>query len=130
MDKEAKGTPMESLLSEYLPILIFLGIAIAFSVVFVGLAMLVAKQNPDEEKLSAYECGFDAFDDARHQFDVRFYLVAILFIIFDLEIAFLFPWAVSLGDIGFYGFWSMMLFLGILTVGFVYEWKKGALEWE
>jgi len=121
---------MESLLNEYFPILVFLGIAIAFSIVFVGLAVLVAKQNPDDEKLSAYECGFDAFEDARHQFDVRFYLVAILFIIFDLEIAFLFPWAVSLGTIGFFGFWSMMIFLGILTVGFIYEWKKGALEWE
>ena len=85
---------------------------------------------PDAEKLSAYECGFDAFDDARNKFDVRFYLVAILFIIFDLEVAFLFPWAVSLGDIGLFGFWSMVVFLGILTIGFIYEWKKGALEWE
>lgn len=121
---------MESLLTQYFPILIFLGIAIAFSIIFVGAAMLVAKQNPDSEKLSAYECGFEAFGDSRHQFDVRFYLVAILFIIFDLEVAFLFPWAVSLGDIGVYGFWSMMIFLGVLTVGFVYEWNKGALEWE
>ncbi|WP_020398869.1 NADH-quinone oxidoreductase subunit A [Kordiimonas gwangyangensis] len=121
---------MESLLTQYLPILIFLGIAIAFSLVFVGAAVLIARQNPDDEKLSAYECGFEAFDDARHQFDVRFYLVAILFIIFDLEVAFLFPWAVSLGDIGVYGFWSMMIFLGVLTVGFIYEWNKGALEWE
>lgn len=121
---------MESLLIQYLPILIFLGIAIALSVVFVGAAVLIAKQNPDEEKLSAYECGFEAFEDSRAQFDVRFYLVAILFIIFDLEVAFLFPWAIALGDIGVYGFWSMMIFLGVLTVGFVYEWNKGALEWE
>jgi NADH-quinone oxidoreductase subunit A len=91
---------------------------------------IVARQNPDPEKVSAYECGFEAFDDARSKFDVRFYLVAILFIIFDLEVAFLFPWAVSLKDIGLFGFWSMMSFLGILTIGFVYEWKKGALEWE
>jgi len=121
---------MDSMLIEYLPILIFLGIAIAFSLVFVGAAILVAPQNPDEEKLSAYECGFEAFEDARNQFDVRFYLVAILFIIFDLEVAFLFPWAVALSDIGLFGFWSMMIFLGVLTVGFVYEWRKGALEWE
>ncbi len=121
---------MGSLLIEYLPILIFLGVAVAFSLIFVGAAMLVAKQNPDDEKLSAYECGFEAFEESRHPFDVRFYLVAILFIIFDLEVAFLFPWAVSLGDIGIYGFWSMMIFLGILTIGFIYEWKKGALEWE
>ena len=121
---------MQSLLMQYLPILVFLGIAIVLSVVFVAAAWLVARQNPDSEKLSAYECGFEAFEDARHQFDVRFYLVAILFIIFDLEVAFLFPWAVTLGDIGLFGFWSMMVFLGVLTVGFVYEWKKGALEWE
>ncbi|TNE65930.1 MAG: NADH-quinone oxidoreductase subunit A [Alphaproteobacteria bacterium] len=121
---------MESLLTQYFPILIFLGIAIAFSVIFVGAAVLVAKQKPDSEKLSAYECGFEAFGDSRHQFDVRFYLVAILFIIFDLEVAFLFPWAVSLGSIGLFGFWSMIIFLGVLTVGFVYEWNKGALEWE
>ena len=91
---------------------------------------LIARQRPDAEKLSSYECGFDSFEDARGQFDVRFYLVAILFIIFDLEVAFLFPWAISLGKIGLLGFWSMVAFLGILTVGFVYEWKKGALEWE
>ncbi|WND02416.1 NADH-quinone oxidoreductase subunit A [Temperatibacter marinus] len=121
---------MESLLINYLPILIFLGIAIGLALVFVFAAMLVAKQRPDEEKLSAYECGFEAFDETRSQFDVRFYLVAILFIIFDLEVAFLFPWAVSLGGIGVFGFWSMMIFLGILTIGFIYEWKKGALEWE
>jgi len=121
---------MESLLIQYLPILIFLGIAVVLSLVFVGAAVLVARQNPDAEKLSAYECGFDAFEDSRAQFDVRFYLVAILFIIFDLEVAFLFPWAIALGDIGLYGFWSMMVFLGVLTVGFIYEWNKGALEWE
>ncbi|MBL4788042.1 MAG: NADH-quinone oxidoreductase subunit A [Kordiimonadaceae bacterium] len=121
---------MESLLIQYLPILIFLGIAVVLSVVFIGAAVLVAKQKPDDAKLSAYECGFEAFEDSRAQFDVRFYLVAILFIIFDLEVAFLFPWAIALGDIGLYGFWSMMIFLGVLTVGFIYEWNKGALEWE
>jgi NADH-quinone oxidoreductase subunit A len=93
-------------------------------------SILVAKQKPDPEKNSAYECGFDAFGDARNKFDVRFYLVTLLFIIFDLEIAFLFPWAISLGDIGMFGFWSMIIFLGVLTVGFIYEWKKGALDWE
>lgn len=118
------------LLSEYLPILVFLVIAGGMSVMMIVASLIVGKQNPDPDKLSAYECGFDAFSDARSRFDVRFYLVAILFIIFDLEIAFLFPWAVALGDIGMFGFWSMVLFLGILTVGFIYEWKKGALEWE
>ena len=121
---------MESYLAEYLPILIFLGIAVGLAVVMVAASYIVAPQRPDSEKLSAYECGFEAFDDARSKFDVRFYLVAILFIIFDLEIAFLFPWAVALGEIGLLGFWSMVIFLGILTIGFVYEWKKGALEWE
>ena len=121
---------MDALLAEYLPILMFLGIAVGLSVVIVAASYVLARQRPDSEKVSAYECGFEAFDDARSQFDVRFYLVAILFIIFDLEVAFLFPWAVALGDIGVFGFWSMMIFLGILTVGFVYEWKKGALEWE
>ena len=121
---------MESMLREYLPILIFLGISVALSGVFILGSLLAGTQRPDPEKLSAYECGFDAFQDARGQFDVRFYLVAILFIIFDLEVAFLFPWAISLGDIGLFGFWSMMGFLSVLTVGFVYEWKKGALEWE
>ena len=119
-----------SLLSEYLPILVFLGIAMVVGVAAVGLPFLVARRNPDAEKLSPYECGFEPFDDARRKFDVRFYLVAILFIIFDLEVAFLFPWAVTLGKIGLFGFWSMVLFLGVLTVGFIYEWKKGALEWE
>lgn len=120
----------QTLLAEYLPILIFLGIAGGLSVVMIAASYLVARQNPDSEKISAYECGFEAFDDARSKFDVRFYLVAILFIIFDLEVAFLFPWAVTLGDIGLFGFWSMVSFLGILTIGFIYEWKKGALEWE
>ncbi|MDJ0609159.1 MAG: NADH-quinone oxidoreductase subunit A [Kiloniellales bacterium] len=121
---------MDDLLREYLPILIFLAIAIAMAVLMVAAAFIVARQRPDSEKLSAYECGFEAFDDARSRFDVRFYLVAILFIIFDLEVAFLFPWAVALGDVGLFGFWSMVVFLGILTVGFIYEWRKGALEWE
>ncbi len=120
----------EELLIEYLPILLFLVIAAGLSAMMVLASLIVGKRNPDKDKLSAYECGFDAFDDARSKFDVRFYLVAILFIIFDLEIAFLFPWAISLGEIGLFGFWSMMVFLGILTVGFIYEWKKGALDWE
>ncbi|MGE0746488.1 MAG: NADH-quinone oxidoreductase subunit A [Rhodospirillales bacterium] len=121
---------MDGMLREYLPILIFLGIAVVVAGAAIGASYVVARQRPDSEKVSAYECGFDAFGDARRQFDVRFYLVAILFIIFDLEIAFLFPWAISLGSIGMFGFWSMMVFLAVLTVGFVYEWKKGALEWE
>ena len=121
---------MESLLLQYLPILIFIGIAMGLALVIVAASMIIARQRPDSEKLSAYECGFEAFEDARIKFDVRFYLVAILFIIFDLEVAFLFPWAVSLGKIGAFGFWSMMIFLLVLTVGFIYEWKKGALEWE
>lgn len=121
---------MESTLSEYLPILMFLGVAVVFSVVFVGLAYVVADQRPDFEKVSAYESGFEAFADTREQFDVRYYLVSILFIIFDLEVAFLFPWAVSLSGLGVFGFVSMMIFLGILLVGFIYEWRKGALEWE
>ncbi len=115
---------------QYLPILIFLGIAVGLAAIIVLASYIVARQRPDSEKLSAYECGFDPFDDARGRFDVRFYLVAILFIIFDLEVAFLFPWAVALGDIGLFGFWSMVVFLAVLTVGFIYEWKKGALEWE
>ncbi len=121
---------MESLLRAYLPILIFLAIAIGVAAAAVIASLIAARQRPDSEKLSPYECGFEAFDDARRKFDVRFYLVAILFIIFDLEVAFLFPWAISLGDIGVFGFWSMVVFLGVLTVGFAYEWKKGALEWE
>ena len=117
-------------LSDYLSIIIFVFIAFGLSVGFIVVTYFAAPSNPDPEKLSAYECGFEAFDDSRMEFDVRFYLVAILFIIFDLEIAFLFPWAVSLGNIGALGFWSMMIFLSVLTVGFIYEWKKGALEWE
>jgi NADH-quinone oxidoreductase subunit A len=121
---------MNDLLREYLPILIFIVIATGLSLVMVAGSLIIGRQKPDAEKLSPYECGFEAFDDARRQFDVRFYLVSILFIIFDLEVAFLFPWAVSLGKIGLFGFWSMVIFLGVLTVGFIYEWKKGALEWE
>lgn len=121
---------INAVLVEYLPILIFLGIAFALTAAMIIASYVVAPQRPDSEKVSAYECGFEAFDDARSKFDVRFYLVAILFIVFDLEIAFLFPWAVVLGEIGMFGFWSMVVFLGILTIGFVYEWKKGALEWE
>ena len=117
-------------LSEYLSIIIFLFIALALSIGFVAVNFAFSPKNPDPAKLSAYECGFDAFSDSRVKFDVRFYLVAILFIIFDLEIAFLFPWAISLGNIGILGFTSMMIFLFILTVGFIYEWKKGALDWE
>ncbi len=117
-------------LEDYLSILIFLFLALSLSVGFVLLNYLFSPKNPDPEKLSAYECGFEAFTDSRMKFDVRFYLVAILFIIFDLEIAFLFPWAISLGNIGSLGFWSMMIFLAILTIGFIYEWKKGALDWD
>ncbi|WP_368344100.1 NADH-quinone oxidoreductase subunit A [Pelagovum sp. HNIBRBA483] len=121
---------MEDLLREYLPILIFLGLAIVLGLVFIVAAAVIAVRNPDLEKVSAYECGFNAFDDARMKFDVRFYLVSILFIIFDLEVAFLFPWAVAFKDLSMVAFWSMMVFLGVLTIGFAYEWKKGALEWE
>ena len=117
-------------LSEYLSIIIFLFISLLLSIGFIIINYIASPSNPDPEKLSAYECGFEAFDNARIEFDVRFYLVAILFIIFDLEIAFLFPWAISLGNIGLSGFYSMMAFLFILTIGFIYEWKKGALEWE
>ena len=117
-------------LTDYLSIIIFLFIALFISIGFILINFISSPSNPDPEKLSAYECGFDAFDDSRMEFDVRFYLVAILFIIFDLEIAFLFPWAITLGKTGIFGFWSMMIFLGVLTVGFIYEWKKGALEWE
>ena len=121
---------MPELLREYLPLVIFLAVALGLALVLLIVPILIAFRNPDPEKLSAYECGFAAFDDARMKFDVRFYLVSILFIIFDLEVAFLFPWAVVLGDIGVYGFWSMMIFLGVLTIGFIYEWRKGALEWD
>jgi len=120
---------MTELLSSYLPIAIFIGIALVIGLALLIAPFAVAYKAPDSEKLSAYECGFNAFDDARMKFDIRFYLVSILFIIFDLEVAFLFPWAVSFGDIGWFGFWSMMVFLFVLTIGFIYEWKKGALEW-
>jgi NADH-quinone oxidoreductase subunit A len=125
-----KEPPVDDLLREYLPIIIFLGIAIVIGLVLMLSALIIAVRNPDPEKVSAYECGFNAFDDARMKFDVRFYLVSILFIIFDLEIAFLFPWAVAFGEMSMTAFWSMMVFLAVLTVGFAYEWKKGALEWE
>ena len=121
---------MDGYLAQYLPIMIFMAIAIALATIIIGASLVVAPQHPDREKLSSYECGFEPFEDARGRFDVRYYLVAILFIIFDLEVAFLFPWAVSLGHIGLFGFWSMIVFLGVLTVGFIYEWRKGALEWE
>ncbi|MGH6975247.1 MAG: NADH-quinone oxidoreductase subunit A [Stellaceae bacterium] len=121
---------MDSLLREYLPILIFIGVAVALSVAIVLASFILVRQKPDSEKVSPYECGFPPFSDARTKFDVRFYLVSLLFIIFDLEVAFLFPWAVALGKIGVFGFWSMMVFLGVLTIGFIYEWKTGALEWE
>jgi len=119
-----------SFLKEYLPIIVFLGIAFGLSLALVIVSYIRGVKNPDSEKLSPYECGFEAFNDARMKFDVRFYLVAILFIIFDLEVAFLFPWAISLGTLGAFGFWSMMVFLAVLTVGFIYEWRKGALDWE
>ena len=117
-------------LKDYLSIIIFLFVSLGLSIGFIVLNFLFSPKNPDPEKLSAYECGFEAFGDSRMEFDVRFYLVAILFIIFDLEIAFLFPWAISLGNLGPLGFWSMMVFLLILTIGFIYEWKKGALDWD
>ncbi|MBI3897860.1 MAG: NADH-quinone oxidoreductase subunit A [Gammaproteobacteria bacterium] len=118
------------MLQNYLPILIFMLVALALGIVMMLLGRLLGPHRPDPDKLSPYECGFEAFEDSRMKFDVRYYLVAILFIIFDLEIAFLFPWAIALQEIGLFGFLSMMLFLGILVIGFIYEWKKGALEWE
>ena len=121
---------LDVLLAGYLPLVIFIGVSAALGLVLLIVPFVVAFQRPDPEKLSAYECGFNAFDDARMKFDVRFYLVSILFIIFDLEVAFLFPWAVSFSKIGMLGFWSMMVFLAVLTIGFAYEWKKGALEWD
>ena len=121
---------MEALLASYLPIVAFIGVSLLIAVALLAAPFLAAHRAPDQEKLSAYECGCNAFDDSRMKFDVRFYLVAILFIIFDLEVAFLFPWAVSFADMGWFGLWSMMLFLGVLTVGFIYEWRKGALEWD
>jgi NADH-quinone oxidoreductase subunit A len=121
---------VNELLLNYLPLVVFIAVAIGLSLVLLLAPFLVAYKHPDPEKLSAYECGFNAFDDARMKFDVRFYLVAILFIIFDIEVSFLFPWAIVFGRLGFYGFWSMMVFLAVLTLGFVYEWRKGALEWD
>ena len=121
---------LSEFLKDYFPIILFLIIALVLSIGFIAVNFLFSPKKPDPEKLSAYECGFEPFNDSRMEFDVRFYLVAILFIIFDLEIAFLFPWAISLGSIGFLGFCSMMIFLFILSVGFIYEWKKGALDWE
>jgi len=124
------GQTIDHLLVDYLPLVVFIGLSLVIGIALLVIPFLVAYSNPDPEKLSAYECGFNAFDDARMKFDVRFYLVSILFIIFDLEVAFLFPWAVAFKSVGLFGFWSMMLFLGVLTIGFVYEWKKGALEWD
>ena len=121
---------MSQILHDYLPLVVFIAVAMGLALVLLVVPFLVAYKQPDPEKLSAYECGFNPFDDARMQFDVRFYLVAILFIIFDLEVTFLFPWAVAFGKLGTYGFWSMMVFLAVLTVGFIYEWRKGALEWD
>ena len=121
---------MNDLLSNYLPIVLFVGLSAVIGLELLLAPFVVAFKTPDPEKVSAYECGFDAFDDARMKFDVRFYLVSILFIIFDLEVAFLFPWAVAFKDVGWFGFWSMIAFLGVLTVGFIYEWRKGALEWD
>ncbi len=121
---------MNALLLEYLPILIFIGLALVIGIALLIAPLILAPKDPNPEKLSAYECGFNAFSDARMKFDVRFYLVAILFIIFDLEVAFLFPWAITLKETGAFAFWSMIAFLGVLTIGFIYEWKKGALEWE
>ncbi len=121
---------LAELLESYMPLVVFIGVALMLGLGLLVSPFVIAYKNPDPEKLSAYECGFNAFDDARMKFNIRFYLVAILFIIFDLEVAFLFPWAITFGDLGWFGFWSMMIFLGVLTIGFVYEWKKGALEWD
>ena len=120
---------MSALLLDYLPLVVFIGVALGLGLALMVAPFLIAYTQPDAEKLSAYECGFNAFDDARMKFDIRFYLVAILFIIFDLEVTFLFPWAVAFGQLGLFGFWSMMVFLAVLTIGFIYEWRKGALEW-
>jgi NADH-quinone oxidoreductase subunit A len=122
--------PMNELLLDYLPLAVFIAVASGIALALLVIPFLLAYKRPDSEKLSAYECGFNAFDDARMTFDVRFYLVAILFIIFDLEVSFLFPWAVAFGEVGVLGFWSMVIFLGVLTIGFIYEWRKGALEWD
>ncbi|RFB81498.1 NADH-quinone oxidoreductase subunit A [Methylovirgula sp. 4M-Z18] len=121
---------MPGLLSQYLPLVVFIGISAVIGIALLVAPFLLAFKAPDTEKLSAYECGFNAFDDARMKFDIRFYLVSLLFIIFDLEVAFLFPWAVAFKEVGVAGFWSMMVFLTVLTIGFVYEWRKGALEWD
>jgi NADH-quinone oxidoreductase subunit A len=121
---------ISQLLLAYIPLIVFIGVAAVIGLALLAAAFVVAYKQPDPEKLSAYECGFNAFDDARMKFDVRFYLVAILFIIFDLEVTFLFPWAVTFGRVGVYGFWAMMTFLAVLTIGFIYEWRKGALEWD
>ena len=121
---------MTGLLADYLPLIVFIGVALFIATALLVVPFIVAFKNPDPEKLSAYECGFNAFDDARMKFDVRFYLVSILFIIFDLEVAFLFPWATAFGELSMAAFWSMMIFLAVLTIGFIYEWKKGALEWQ
>ena len=128
--RAVEGSRMSELLADYLPLVVFIGVAAAIAGALMIAPFIVAYKQPDPEKLSAYECGFNAFDDARMKFDVRFYLVAILFIIFDLEVAFLFPWAITFGDLGLFGFWSMMVFLAVLTIGFIYEWRKGALEWD
>src|SRR3954470_19218059 len=125
-----EGSAMNELLLDYLPLVIFIGVAMVIGLALLVAPFIIAYQNPDPEKLSAYECGFNAFHDARMKFDVRFYLVSILFIIFDLEVAFLFPWAITFKAVGLFGFWSMMAFLAVLTIGFVYEWRKGALEWD
>src|SRR5205085_1370955 len=124
------GVTVQQLLAAYMPLVVFIGVSGLIGLALLVAPFIVAFKSPDPEKLSAYECGFNAFDDARMKFDVRFYLVSILFIIFDLEVAFLFPWAVVFTKVGWYGFWSVMVFLAVLTVGFVYEWKKGALEWD
>jgi NADH-quinone oxidoreductase subunit A len=121
---------MDQLFLAYLPIAVFIAVALAIALILMTVPFVIAVNNPDPEKVSAYECGFNAFDDARMKFDIRYYLVAILFIIFDLEVAFLFPWAVAFKDVGVFGFWSMIIFLAVLTVGFIYEWRKGALEWD
>ena len=121
---------MSALLQDYLPLVIFIAVALVIGLALLVAPFIVAFQQPDPEKLSAYVCGFNAFDDARMKFDVRFYLVANLFIIFELEVSFLFPWAVTFHQVGSFGFLAMMLFLGVLTIGFIYEWKKGALEWD
>jgi NADH-quinone oxidoreductase subunit A len=130
MRLSAREARMTALIADYLPIVVFMGVAAAIGLALLVSPFLIAYRSPDVEKLSAYECGFNPFDDARMKFDVRFYLVAILFIIFDLEVAFLFPWAITFGQLGWYGFWSMMVFLSVLAIGYIYEWRKGALEWD